>query len=308
MDLAFDKEFIEEYKNIKNRKTFYLIKSEDKYFEKLKDFLESLKKVFPWIDYEVKEGNRPYIEFDSFSFYGMPYGHLLNYFIKIAALHQTSVFSNEFEQKFFVSSMCPNCPVSFDNMIGFLKKKTVKTSFYFCDDNYGLASEYEVMSVPCLLIEKNGNEIQRLVGRLNIEDLDTVFGEKDTNELTQDYFTNIIEQGRASDIADMMISENRVFSGFLSLFQSSGLGLRVGAAVTAEILAEKSPLLFEDLIDRLYEIYFEVPVEIKGDILYLFSLSEQKNKWIKEIEKIEKTETNEILKEIIEDSLDTLNQ
>jgi thiol-disulfide isomerase/thioredoxin len=306
MDLTFEKSFVDHYKNKLNKKKLYLIETE-KNHKKLKDFMESLKQIFQWVDFEVKKGNEQKIEFNNFSFYGFPYGRLANYLIKTVCLPEKKVFSDKFTQRFFVSSMCPNCPKAFDLLIEFLKNKNIETKFYFCDDNQDFADNFGVMSVPCLIIEKNGNEIQRLVGSLNLEDLNALFEEKDKNELTSEYFINIIEQGKAADIADIMISENKVFQGFVSLFQSSKLGIRVGAAVTAEILAEKSQFLFEDLVTRLNEIYFEASIETKGDILYLFSLSEQKNKWIKQIEKISKIESNEILKEIIEDSLETLN-
>jgi hypothetical protein len=146
------------------------------------------------------------------------------------------------------------------------------------------------------------------VGDINLDDLEVVFEEKNKEEFSSDYFKNIIEQGKAAEIADLIVSENSVFSGFVSLFSSRAIGLRVGAAVTAEYLSEKSPYLFEDLVDRLYEVYLESSIEIKGDILYLISLSENKLKWIKELEKIEKNETNDLLKEIISDSVETLNR
>lgn len=308
MDLSLEADFYEKYKSLKDTKTFYLIKSNDDFFAGMNSFMKELEKKFSWVDLRIKEGTFSRIECNDLSFYGVPRGHLLKFFIEIAALPEKKILSEEFEQRLFVSSNCPNCPKALDSILRFLEKKKIRSHFYFCDDNFFHAEKFNVMSVPCLVIEKKSNEIQRFVGDINLDDLEVVFEEKNKEEFSSDYFKNIIEQGKAAEIADLIVSENSVFSGFVSLFSSRAIGLRVGAAVTAEYLSEKSPYLFEDLVDRLYEVYLESSIEIKGDILYLISLSENKLKWIKELEKIEKNETNDLLKEIISDSVETLNR
>lgn len=292
--------------NIEN-KELDLIKGNDDFFDDLKVFMEELKTKFPWIDFKVKKGKNSKIEFNDLSFYGVPEGHLLDYFIKFINLPQIKSQSKEFDQSLFVSSMCPNCPKALDSLIKFLEKNTIKTNIYFCDHSLYYSQKYNVMSVPCLLIKKDNKEIQRLVGDLSIDDLEVVFKEKNKEELSSKYFQNIIEQGNAEEIAEMILSEKKVFSGFVSLFFASTMSLRVGAVVAGEYLIEKSADLFEELIEKLYENYLDSSVEIKGDILYLLSLSENKSKWIKELENIRKNETNILLIEMIDDSLETLN-
>jgi hypothetical protein len=307
MSLSFEPCFYDNFNSIKDKKVFTLIKSKDGLFEGLKKFLEELKNSFSWIDFEIKEGNFSKIEYNDMHFYGLPKGHLLTYFIKFAALPEKKAFASGFEQRLFVSSMCPNCPKALDLIIKFLGEYKIKTHVYYLDDDFSYAEKYNVKSVPCLVIEKKKNEIQRFVGDLNKDDLKIFFEDKNKDELTADYFKNIIEQGKAEEIADMICLEKKVFPGFVSLFKNSPIGLRVGAVVTAEYLRDKSCILYEELLDMVYEIYTKSPVEIKGDILYLLSLSCEKDKWIKEFEKIEKNETNELIKEIISDSLETLN-
>ena len=57
------------------------------------------------------------------------------------------------------------------------EKKEIKFVSINVDDNQTLAEKYQVTSIPCLIIFKDGNEIKRSVGLLSKEDLESFIGE-----------------------------------------------------------------------------------------------------------------------------------
>jgi thioredoxin 1 len=65
----------------------------------------------------------------------------------------------------FYAEWCMPClmlaPIIDDLAEGMKEVKFVKINV---DDNQGLASKYNVSSIPCLIIFKNGEEVDRLVG------------------------------------------------------------------------------------------------------------------------------------------------
>ena len=58
------------------------------------------------------------------------------------------------------------------------EKSTVKFVSINVDENEELAKEYHIFSIPCLVLIKNGKEIERTVGLKSKEELEKLLGEK----------------------------------------------------------------------------------------------------------------------------------
>ena len=57
------------------------------------------------------------------------------------------------------------------------EKKDVDFVSIDCDEEGDLAMEYGVMSIPCLIVFKNGKEVNREVGFRSKEDVESMLGE-----------------------------------------------------------------------------------------------------------------------------------
>lgn len=57
------------------------------------------------------------------------------------------------------------------------EKKDLKVVSVNVDDNSDLAQKYGVMSIPCLLLFKDGKESKRSIGLISKEDLEELVGE-----------------------------------------------------------------------------------------------------------------------------------
>ncbi len=272
----------------------------------LEKFVLNLSKEFSWIDFTIKYSDKNFIEYRGINFFGIPEGRILDLFLKLISDPDFKNIDNDkiwFE--FFVSAMCPHCPLAFTVLIDILKVNFVKTDVYFIDTFSDRAEEKQIMSVPSLVINKNGNEIERFSGLFIKEDILKVVEGFDRDEYSVDYFINMLEQGRAEYIADICINGNKIFKGFKALFEHSKLSVRIGAIVAAEYLVEKSKDLFEQLLDSLFINFNNNDVSVKGDLLYLSLNSANTEKWIEKIQKIMESEEDTF---VVESALESLKE
>jgi hypothetical protein len=87
-------------------------------------------------------------------------------------------------------------------------------------------------------------------------------------------FKNIIHDGRAEEVAEMMVSRGQVFPAFLELLTENNWTDRLGAMAAFEYLVEKSPDLCHRINIALCDRFQQNPEDrIKGDILYLLGES-----------------------------------
>lgn len=276
-------------------------------FNSLKSFLDEFNNVFGFSNYDIVENkDRNFFSFLNIRYYGIPSGNELEPFLKSLIENKCINVKNNIKLELFVASLCPHCPAVFNSVIDIVNEHCVELNVYFSDHCPLDLSENEIMSVPTLLIKENGVELARWTGQINRFDVQQTLQSNDKNNLSEDYFINILEQGRAEDLAQMIFDEKKLFTGFTSLFLNSQLSVRLGAVVAAEYLKEKSDELFEDLIEGLFSDYSDYDVNVKGDFLYLCSLSIFKSNWTDRLEILLKNESEPLVKDCIEEALDAL--
>ena len=57
------------------------------------------------------------------------------------------------------------------------ERKDVVIASLNVDDNDDIAYEYNVSSIPCLIVFKNGEEVKRNIGLISKEDVESLLGE-----------------------------------------------------------------------------------------------------------------------------------
>lgn len=280
--------------------------SDSDYAEKYKIFIDQIcKKIFN-IDYNFIKSKENCLNYSFFNFFGIPKNKELDFFNKILEEFPDEKIDENIKLKLFTSSFCPHCPGVLNQVFEMLKIYKISTDVYFTDDAYDKADKYNIMSVPSLIIERDNTEVSRWTGFINNEDvLKSVkgFSKKD---YSTDYFINLLEQGKAEDLATMIKNENILPKGFVLLFQNSKWSVRLGAIVAGEYLKDLSNDLFEELLEKNYKNFKDLSSDVKGDLLYLFSLSENNEKWTKIISEILNTEKDSSVKEAAAESLEEL--
>ncbi|MGM0609031.1 MAG: thioredoxin family protein [Candidatus Muiribacteriota bacterium] len=280
--------------------------SDSVYAEKYKIFIDQISQRLFDLDCFFAKSHENCMKYGFFSFFGIPKNKEYDFFIKILENIPDENINENKKLKLFTSSFCPHCPGVLNQIFEMIKIHKINTDVYFTDDAYEYADKYNIMSVPTLIVEIGNSEVSRWTGFINKEDvLKSVkgFSKKD---YSIDYFINLLEQGKAEDLAAMMKNENILPDGFVLLFQNFKWSVRLGAIVAAEYLKELSYDLFEELLEKNYNNFKDLSSDVKGDLLYLLSLSENKEKWIRMINEILNTENDNSVIEAAYESLEEL--
>jgi hypothetical protein len=96
---------------------------------------------------------------------------------------------------------------------------------------------------------------------------------RDPSQLGPDSLEQMLHEGRAEDLARMMLERGKVFPALLDLLVNRKWPVRLGAMVTFQHLAENRTDLASQVSLSLWDLFPRVDDPIKGDILYLFGES-----------------------------------
>ena len=133
----------------------------------------------------------------------------------------------------------------------------------------GLADRDGVRSVPTVILD----QAFRWTGSVQTEELVDMIAHRDPSRLGPDSLEQMLHEGRAEDLARMMIERGEVFPAFLDLLVNPKWPVRLGAMVTFQHLAESRPSLASQVSLTLWDLFPRVDDTVKGDILYLFGES-----------------------------------
>ena len=83
----------------------------------------------------------------------------------------------------------------------------------------------------------------------------------------------MFDEGRADEVARMMLAAGKVFPGFIDLLQDGKWPVRLAAMVAFETLAEQNPDYARKVVQRLQQNFDDLDETIQGDILYVLGES-----------------------------------
>ena len=166
----------------------------------------------------------------------------------------------------FIAAQCPFCPLTVRALIPLAGANefvwlTIADSMLFPE----MAQANQIQSVPTVVLD----EQFRWTGTCPLEELGEVMIERDPASLGAKSLENMLKQGDAFRVAQMMMDRHSIFPAFLTLLTHEKWPVRLGAMVALEEIASRDPGLAEQVIDPLWRRFHDVDDPVKGDIIYM---------------------------------------
>ncbi len=315
-----EKELIEVFNSNQTEKiNLKYIESGLKEDKSIENFLSILTESVPHINIKKEskgENNLPEIVItDNIKYSAIPLSNELKPFLM--ALSHNNNRKSELSQKvktnlekidipitlkLFAAQACPHCPIIVENMLN-IANECENIKLYIIDPTTFTkeATANSVMSVPCLILDDDF----RWTGSVTMEEVTDVLANQDSSTLKASSLRRILEDGKASWLAEQMIEKNMIFPEFIKLVTHEIWSVRLGAMVVIEELAEINLKLANEICVVLWGEFSSVPMDVKGDILYAIGEAGSIED-IGLIEKELKTIESEDLQEAAKDALESI--
>ena len=166
----------------------------------------------------------------------------------------------------FIAPECPFCPHMVRKLIPLagaseLVWLSVVDSALFPE----MAQANQIQSVPTVVLD----EQFRWTGEVPLQELGDVMINRDPAGLGPGSLENMLKQGDAFRVAEMMIDRHSIFPAFLTLLTHEKWPVRLGAMVALEEITGRVPELAVQVLDPLWQRFHEVEDPVKGDIIYM---------------------------------------
>ncbi len=168
--------------------------------------------------------------------------------------------------RLYVAQTCPHCPQIIRQLLpvilaGDRINLTIVDGSLFTD----MAEADRIQAVPTLIMDDG----TRWTGSLKLAEILDVVVRRDPKSLSSASMERIIKEGKAADLAGMMIDAGDIFPAFVDLLTHEKWPVRLGAMVTVETLAEADHALAERLVSLLWERFPAAEDTVRGDLLYV---------------------------------------
>lgn len=202
--------------------------------------------------------------------------------------------------KIYVLPGCTFCPTVVEQVLGLAAlspeiKPVVIDGSLFPE----LVEKDRIKSAPTIILDDQF----RWSGAVNLEELAGFILNRDPSDLSASSLRGIIEDGRADDLARMMLENRRVFPEYEKLLIHDKWPVRLGAMVVFETMAEANSELTAGTVHFLWNAFQEADDTVRGDILYLLGVSGI-NQVIPNIETVLKGEYSEDVMEAAREALE----
>jgi hypothetical protein len=174
------------------------------------------------------------------------------------------------ELRLYVSQQCHFCPVTARQVIPLARmNELIRVTIVDCVLFPEMARSHSIRSVPTLLLD----ERFRWTGALQLEELVAVMANRNPAKLSAASLEGLLKDGRASEVAEMMLAQESIFPAFIDLLSHEMLFIRLGAMVIMEEISGRNPELAAQVIDPLWERFPPAKDQVKGDIIYVLGES-----------------------------------
>jgi hypothetical protein len=170
------------------------------------------------------------------------------------------------ELKLYISEHCPFCSGVVESLLPLALSSTwVRLTIVDAGMFMEEAQNDHVQSVPTLVMDSQF----RWTGSVNIEEVVEAMIHRDTSRLQADTLINMISEGNAGMLSNMMLEKDIIFPALLDILIHPKWPVRLGAMVTMETIAAEKPALAQQIISPLWDRFDSADDKVKGDILYL---------------------------------------
>jgi thiol-disulfide isomerase/thioredoxin len=297
MNASEEHQITQWYEGLTQEVNLRLKKTADKRTDLLLKFCEHLARVGPGIRFtqekEADETSVPAIEIlPNLLYQAVPSGRELGPFLDALALKKgriSDTVKNHLEKlkvpvflSLYISPECPFCPKMAADMVSLasaqeLIRLTIIDAGLFAD----LAEVNDIRAVPTLIMDDH----QRWTGIVKPEEVAAMAVDHDPSHLGASSVEQIIKDGKAGVLAQMMLDKRQIFEAFLDVLTHKEWTIRLGAMVAVETLADEDRKLAAQIIPFLQKGFDHFSDGVRGDALYIMGLAGDKDTaaWIQKI-------------------------
>ena len=204
----------------------------------------------------------------------------------------------------YIAPQCPHCPQTVAQLLPLIQASD-NVSVTVIDGTLftAMADDARIKSVPTVILDTDF----RWTGSVDMAELTETIIQRDPVKLGPQTLRSFIDDGRASDLAQMMIRARTVFPALIDLITHDLWSIRLGAMVTAEEIAWDDRALAGTMIPALVTRYSEVNETVQGDILHVIGESGSPAD-IPFLKKIAAEAANAELREAARDAIESIQE
>ena len=202
----------------------------------------------------------------------------------------------------YVASQCTFCPQAVRQLLPLPSINphihlTVIDAISFPE----LAEKDNLQSVPTLILEDQF----RWTGPFETDEIVEVMVNRDPSALGPLSLEMILKDGKAGQLAEMMLEKAQIFPAFYELLIHPKWPVRLGAMVVMDELIEKNLDLALQTAETLWHQFNTADDQVKGDLLYIFGEMAQKD-FAPRLEAILRGQYDSEIKEAAAEALDNI--
>lgn len=204
--------------------------------------------------------------------------------------------------RLYTTAQCPFCPLAITQMARLAREHpAIRVSVIDAALFPDMAVADGVHSVPLLILDGRF----RWAGRFSLSEVERVMTDRNPADLSAASLESLIREGRAGEVAQLMIAHDALIPGFLDLLISPEWPTRLGAMVASEIIAGEAPDLAAELADTLWRRYDQAEESVKGDILYVIGCCGMED-LVSVLEEIRETDQAAELRQAAEEAVESI--
>lgn len=249
----------------------------------LSDFCDQLVQHAPPITVHrkrpEKDGDLPAIILSArVRYHAAPWGPELPHFLSFLAGKAASGGLSEDRRKtlstadmpalfqVFIAPRCPFCPETVGRLLALADMAPgVRLSVIDAVLFQAVALRHEVKSVPSVILDGQF----RWTGGVDLSELSDLMLNRDPAQLSAASLLGVIEDGKSTQVVDMMIGAGKLFPAVFELLTDEKWPVRLGAMVTLESIADRDAGLAAAAVGAMLDRLPGAPDAIQGDMLYL---------------------------------------
>jgi hypothetical protein len=297
----------------------HLILTDDERSQTFKEFCDDLARIVPKIKIKQEkdgESKSPVIRIGNVEYQAIPTGKKLEPFLSALfdgdgqtqngllsihkKVHQIRVPAL---LKVYILPHCPFCPLAVKQLLCLAAasesiKLTVIDGAFFPER----AASDKIQSAPTVLLDDQFY----WTGSIQIEEIVDMILNRDPSRLSTSSLKAMFEEGKAVEVAGMMLDSGKIFSAFTELLVHKKWPVRLAAMVAFETIAEENRILVHQTLPYLLDCFLTAEDTVKGDILYLLGKSGDKG-IIPKLETVLNGPYGVDVKEAAQEALEALN-
>ena len=170
------------------------------------------------------------------------------------------------ELKLYIADQCPFCPGVVQSLLplaissDWIQLTLIDAGLYTAE-----ARVDRIQSVPTLVLDAQ----IRWTGSIKIQEVLEAIIHRDPSRLEADTLMNMIADGNAGLLSNMILARDMVFPALVDLLVHPKWPVRLGAMVVLETIASEKPALAQKMLVPLWDRFNAADDKVKGDILYL---------------------------------------